>query len=1126
MRYKFTAAWVLLNLCILFPVHGAPANSQDLLAPKSSFPIDSPQPIPPKPLSARTEKRLAKAMVWLATPAMTTAERQDLEATLRGHLQTLEDMPATDFFLTGFFRKDIIRYPEDLDVSRKYSLAGYALRRAIEIHSQLQDPEMLRGLHASGMTVIDAWDQLFFKTLLEPANGMKFPKDLLGRTLFVYEKLHGDTSDWMDKMTMATRHKDIQHALKKLSRGDRAIGGAIAKGMDETINREDATTAQRAIMRVASIGRLYSMNAPWPIIKNGLDFSEIFISRIPRRPFLDYFGPYLTSAVNAEFSALLGQEIPYREWFADIILHGNVVFWMAVNFRGPTVADYFAQFNTFSDEQKVLHLAPYSSSAWREKVAARLASLPNSPVQTIVPYLGDMPAQYLPDMINRLIDDEKMDHLFLKFEKLTDVERRRIVAEAFMARVNAGSFDEKSEGKIWEAYPHFLSWLPRRVGVLTNIEATSRLYDRGVERFMELAAQIGSADFAAGKDFWLGLAEGGADEDSDDNEMGIDDNVLMQVQDLMIERDAIFDFFIHNPSKELLKHATDYWHRGKLLSDRERNAANWIANNIPKGSLTRDSRRRLHRYIVTLVEARMRSEADNPGSALLGQLLANMNTVEQDREKRIMTTGSFLELAMQFMNLAPRIRQKSVLELSRHIAQVSIPLRGPRDKRARLVLEADGYSKLLDIQANILLKEMIDEAVMLDPSDIGEIEYSIANHRSAWMNDGLLISLLQYHGFQDETGKASVELYLLQLATSEVEQGHFKNIPRYEWGDEEDEEGKEGKTRDWFGDSLQKKLQKGFSATFSVSGGKEGLAERYRDIWADILVHLHLQETTPEERMEVVHKRFSDKGRAQHFDAFWGVFSAIESAVQQGREISAPEINQWRKTLQEIVFERVFPFGQEVFVNFNQLLIVQRYREDTARDATFVITEAPVDFIRSAEKPYYTCQRITEPTGENKEGRPINRASQGQFILAKAFFEESDPEIRSILEVAMASATGKKGQKVLLVERLYSTGAIPSRDFQNQIIQWAAETGEFDYVAISGSRFPENISTQIEIELMPSIRPIYRDTDWPRTMMALDIVKYKARRENGLKAVREAITIRSSSSYRLNTPPRPVHSSL
>jgi hypothetical protein len=181
----------------------------------------------------------------------------------------------------------------------------------------------------------------------------------------------------------------------------------------------------------------------------------------------------------------------------------------------------------------------------------------------------------------------------------------------------------------------------------------------------------------------------------------------------------------------------------------------------------------------------------------------------------------------------------------------------------------------------------------------------------------------------------------------------------------------------------------------------------------------------------------------------------------------------------------------EVLVNLDQIIAVQNIRHE-AQQVTghFVITEDPVEFVDSGEKPYYTCQRITEPTKHNLEGQPIQRALAGQFFLAQLVLDHNRVAARRILEIARDIRTGKK---VLLVEVPYAESSVPSKFFREKIIHWVAQDDLISYVvfadATPGNKVIEHV---VEIETLPTSGPIYRDTfHKKRKWLAVDVRKYR-----------------------------------
>ncbi len=719
-----------------------------------------------------------------------------------------------------------------------------------------------------------------------------------------------------------------------------------------------------------------------------------------------------------------------------------------------------------SEYQSLLGLeVPYRSWARQVIDAGRGA---NFMVQLQAKPFGDLPSV------------EKF-RLLLPF---LDPAQQTALAKGLFDRLNSGKLEASDVTFISQNYDELLVLLPRRVGVVTQPGVAFDLYHRIAETFKQSAFEYRNT-------YDTSLDQG-------EKKLG--------AHSREVAKEHLKGFFISNPSPELLKQALRYWNQQlspgapqrkrksslaegqkiKLISDLELNTLSWVIKNVPKGGRNRDARRQLHDFILALVERRIQRE-DDPVAQWMSAIVVRMNTGLNDRQRIAETVLSFLEFAAFYTYLPRYVQKNKNKELKNLVAHFIRDAQG-----AKLVLEAEHYQVLKRKIIELILSAIFEKPVGLTPEEIGQLKKSVKDHEAAWFNDNLLLLLARYHGFQNEAGQKSVERYMLKLSESTVENNRFKNIPRYQWADPA--------IRTWFGEPLISLIQQGHQKALSIlSGDPQGLQERYRDVLDDLLTHLELKQIAEDGREETLRQRFLHAGRADDFDPFWAIFTALIAKMEQSQEIAVETIEGWKKELKESA-PKVFPYWSEVLIDFGHLEIAQRVGAKAELKAEFVITEDAAEFIHSGERPCYTCQRITEPTGFNQEGRPINRARQGQFFLAQIQVDQS-VEARVVLEIAREKEEDKK---VLLVERVYTSGSISSATLQREILNWAKETQQLDYVAFSSrANLPEEASTSIALELLPSDGLVYRDTAWLAHVTAVDISKYHTDAEIALSPARQ-----------------------
>jgi hypothetical protein len=754
----------------------------------------------------------------------------------------------------------------------------------------------------------------------------------------------------------------------------------------------------------------------------------ILLSRTTR--VVQFVGPHLDRALvwqrlnerpenipETEIAPLTGNQIPYRDWFHRIVFEGK---W-------------------------------WESGAIAHMVIGEEGGLSN--------------------VLNEVTGFQGPILRFDTFFWLLPASERTLVVRQIFERANSVPLDEGVRSYLARKYVSFVSHFERKVGLLNNADRAIEIYTAAAADFVKNAAEYRNV----------------YDNKTSQTEIQTQSQTRQEAKDLL---GSIFQF---NPSPELLRKAFEWWNqqlspgapvrkrraalkpgqRVKLVSDRELNSLRWVLKHIPKGGVTRDERRRLHQYVLALIERRYQRE-DDPVARFMSDLLVYMNVKVTSPEARETTILKFLEFAVLYSNLPKGLQKQRLKPVQKYLAEVTAA------SREMAVLEGPHYEALSRQMSRELVQWTFKQTVSLTDDEKQEIEKSVAAHFDAWTHDGILSALTRYAGFQDDEGRRSVERLLVQLARSQVLGERFYNVPRYEWPNDN------GKVREWFG-RLIYMIQSGYSAEISLIAEEAGLSARYRDVWHDLLTHLELHPAEPESWEPQIRKIFSGKEALQFFPDFMSIFQNIEARLAAGDAISAADVADWRERLNRLNLARVFPHWPEVLINLQQILFVQRMQRDMPTSGRFSITEDPVDFIRSGERPYYTCQRINEPTGFNKNGMPVTRVRHGQFFLGRVDVGDK-PEMRSVLEIARSA---RDQEKVLLVERFYSSGLVPGRSFQQAIIDWAISTKEIRYIAMSGASFGNEVTSLIDLEFLPTDAPVYRDTKWPGRQAVLDLEKYQ-----------------------------------
>ena len=182
----------------------------------------------------------------------------------------------------------------------------------------------------------------------------------------------------------------------------------------------------------------------------------------------------------------------------------------------------------------------------------------------------------------------------------------------------------------------------------------------------------------------------------------------------------------------------------------------------------------------------------------------------------------------------------------------------------------------------------------------------------------------------------------------------------------------------------------------------------------------------------------------------------------------------------------------------SQISFINKIKDIEITDADFSVSESPLDFIRSYENPYPTCQRITQRTLYNTRGQSLTKALAGQYHIARMRVN-GEVDTRSIVEFARgrSKSSAELPQRTLLVDQVYTRGLSSRRLFQEYIMKMAQDV-DARYVVFAGDALDENNSfvTKINLNLLPAEGDIYRDTEWGDEVLAIDLNKYKESRND------------------------------
>ncbi len=965
--------------------------------------------------------------IWgldLATLPWFQRQRLINDPRVKSFLLKIAKGPYAEWVFFHLFQRDIFRDALDLDPDRYWSVVSVFSRYCsvfpnpmIPLVNTLHLPP---GEHEHTLTFgnerkIEEYLDKFISAVGRPATLLE--KTLALAKAFPIRTISGPLTEVSQFAHMAALFRflcpDQSHELYPL----------LSQAADDFLNRSPATanSLQKLYMRSSRFFRFTELPTPQYVIRNEVEMVlSTFSMYLPRSHVHDYFMQKVhPREVVREQPSLFGREsTAYLHWMKMLVVRGN---WWNVR---ELLEDLFPELR------------------------------PDGP--------AGQPSQQ-----NPLTETDLMEKFFWN---LGNEDRIRITREV-LATINLGA-SAGSLSYVAGVYNNLVAPLGRKVGLMTNGSALLGMYTYLGKTLIDRAKEYRNRYDSTDVRYELEIAQENKEE----------------------AKTALLNFFLLNPSPDLFKQALRFWNsqlspgapsrkrksvfnqgdKVKLIGDAEMNPLSWLIKNIPKGAPTRDARRQLHVFVISLIERRIQRE-DDPVVQFMSHLLMRLNTNISGLDEIHDAVLSFVDFAALFSGLSKGFQRNINSKLQRALHVLCEEAGG-----AKLVLTASHFQKLKLIVNETLLESVISAPVSLTTDNVAEIRKSIAENSGAWSEGNLLARLVRYYGFQhSEAGQRAVEQYMLVLARSKVENNKFVELPRYGMTDPS--------WQTWMGENLIRQFQKDSIESFTVSSAETDVRDRYRNIYDDMLTHLGLSDINPSERQGRVLELYANADIGDKAEEFWSVLIEIEQQMVQGSLIPFAMIEQWEKRLETAQGKRVFPNWPEFLINMNQIKMVRLPQADGPSSYDFVVTEEPLAFLLSGEHPYYTCQRIVEPTGQNSLGRPVNRARSGQFILAQV--RKGDISVsRSVLEIAKEK---KSGQKVLLVERLYTNGLVPSQAFQKKVIEWALRTGEIRYVVFAGGVRGDQSEFEvfIDLELLPTDGAIYRDTDWTSRVRAIDLNK-------------------------------------
>jgi len=615
--------------------------------------------------------------------------------------------------------------------------------------------------------------------------------------------------------------------------------------------------------------------------------------------------------------------------------------------------------------------------------------------------------------------------------------------------------------------------LRRKVGILTNQDLINQFYDD------ELKSDLGYFYFKY------------------DNDELDDDSSQYNPETL-----DTHNFFSYNPSHQLLKHAISSLAEGEpmsqekilaserknegevdfvkdiqLLSSKERNSLLRLVNLLPSNDLARDDRRVLHKFILMLAMARI--EENKALAKFLSELVTKLSSDSLTRQVNPILENGIEVLAKE--NLGDETKQtiKAMIE-SYNSTSSEKEKKAIRNKLKAKLAELDiqqgheaiqnffklikvlianqklftdskylnrlteltssqeqitgnTYLELHDSVIKNLTAELSDNAVWLSPEGIKNITDHVQAHPELWLDDNFFIDLLNYHSFQDsEAGKESTERLLDMLSQYQTSDG---NTSQWLLKARENSVG--------LPETLEEAIHKPYTETYAAETLKFNQKEAYNTVIFNLLAHLGINS-----KDELLDRDFQTKFKTYYDDAsfnkFMNLMGEIFQELEKVENIPMSTIDDWLAKAKSLNLRSLFNDWNEVITNINQIKIINMNSSVEITDAGFHITADPREIVRSGEKPFYTCQRIVDKTGQNSDGKPINRALLSHFFMAQATVN-NDIDSRSILEIAK---TESGEESVILAEALYTKSLVPAEIFYSSLVRWAKENTDVDYLII------------------------------------------------------------------------------
>ena len=202
-------------------------------------------------------------------------------------------------------------------------------------------------------------------------------------------------------------------------------------------------------------------------------------------------------------------------------------------------------------------------------------------------------------------------------------------------------------------------------------------------------------------------------------------------------------------------------------------------------------------------------------------------------------------------------------------------------------------------------------------------------------------------------------------------------------------------------------------------------------IYSDILAHLGVD---------------TEKGITE--EALRRVIQDIKRHLYSGNSIEDKTVNNW---IAQIRSFHTGPYKEkinDILINIEQIQHLQQKKSSKSNKLKVKMTISGdiVEIINAGEAPYKTCQRISEPTGFNKNGEPLFRAINRNIFIANIENGSGHVLGRSILELVK----DHRDNTVLLVERRYLSREVSRSAFDNILEMMLNENYiDIDYIVLA-----------------------------------------------------------------------------